>query len=214
MEIYQTEEEQVEALKKWWKENGNSVIFGVVLGLAAIFGWREWQDYNIEQSASASMLYQQMVTASRENNAKTVREKAKEITTAYENTAYAVFARLALAKIAVTNGELDAAAGDLQWALDNTSQDSLRHVISLRLARVLIAQGKLNKASAVLDTNSDKGEFSVSYQELKADMLRLENKVDAARDAYQQALSMAQASGQVTTIIEMKLDDLGRNKSE
>ena len=214
MEIYQTEEEQVEALKKWWKENGNSVIFGVVLGLAAIFGWREWQDYNIEQSASASMLYQQMVTASRENNAKTVREKAKEITTAYENTAYAVFARLALAKIAVTNGELDAAAGDLQWALDNTSQDSLRHVISLRLARVLIAQGKLNKASAVLGTNSDKGEFSVSYQELEADMLRLENKVDAARDAYQQALSMAQASGQETTIIEMKLDDLGRNKTE
>ncbi len=213
MEIYQTEEEQVEALKKWWKENGNSVIFGVVLGLGAIFGWREWQDYNIEQSASASMLYQQMVAASRENNAKTVRDKAMEITTIYENTAYAVFARLALAKIEVTNGELDAAAGDLQWALDNTSQESLRHVIYLRLARVLIAQGKLVEASTVLGTNSDKGEFSVSYQELEADILRLENKVDAARDAYQQALNMAHASGQETTIIEMKLDDLGRNKA-
>ena len=213
MEIYQTEEEQVEALKKWWKENGNSVIFGVVLGLTAIFGWREWQDYNIEQSASASMLYQQMVAASRENNAKTVRNKAMEITTVYKNTAYAVFARLALAKIAVTNGELDAAAGNLQWALDNTSQESLRHVIYLRLARVLIAQGKLGEASAVLGTNSDKGEFSASYQELEADVLRLENKVDAARDAYQQALNMAHASGQETTIIEMKLDDLGRNKA-
>ena len=213
MEIYQTEEEQVEALKKWWKENGNSVIFGVVLGLTAIFGWREWQDYNIEQSASASMLYQQMVAASRENNAKTVREKAMEITTVYKNTAYAVFARLALAKIAVTNGELDAAAGDLQWALDNTSQESLRHVIYLRLARVLISQGKLGEASAVLGTNSDKGEFSASYRELEADVLRLKNKVDAARDAYQQALNMAHASGQETTIIEMKLDDLGRNKA-
>ena len=213
MEIYQTEEEQVEALKKWWKENGNSVIFGVVLGLTAIFGWREWQDYNIEQSASASMLYQQMVAASRENNAKTVREKAMEITTVYKNTAYAVFARLALAKIAVTNGELDAAAGDLQWALDNTSQESLRHVIYLRLARVLIAQGKLGEASAMLGTNSDKGEFSASYRELEADVLRLKNKVDAARDAYQQALNMAHASGQETTIIEMKLDDLGRNKA-
>lgn len=213
MEIYQTEEEQVEALKKWWKENGNSVIFGVVLGLGAIFGWREWQDYKIEQSASASMLYQQMVAASRENNAKTVRDKAMEITTIYENTAYAVFARLALAKIEVTNGELDAAAGDLQWALDNTSQESLRHVIYLRLARVLIAQGKLVEASTVLETNSDKGEFSVSYQELEADILRLENKVDAARAAYQQALNMAQTSGQETIIIEMKLDDLGRNKT-
>lgn len=159
------------------------------------------------------MLYQQMVAASRENNAKTVRDKAMEITTVYKNTAYAVFARLALAKIAVTNGELDAATGDLQWALDNTSQESLRHVIYLRLARVLIAQGKLGEASAVLGTNSDKGEFSASYQELEADVLRLENKVDAARDAYQQALNMAHASGQETTIIEMKLDDLGRNKA-
>ncbi len=213
MDIYQTEDEQVEALKKWWKENGNSAIFGVVLGLAAIFGWREWKDYSIEQSAAASSLYQQMITASRANNTETVAEKADEIVSVYESTTYAAFAKLALAKIAVANGELDAATEDLQWALDNTQQDSIRHVIILRLARVLIARGKPGEASAVLGTNPEKGEFSVSYQELEADIIRLEGKTEAARDAYQQALNMARESGQDTAILEMKLDDLGHNNA-
>ena len=37
-----TEEEQVEALKSWWKENGKSLIMGVVIAVAAVFGWRGW----------------------------------------------------------------------------------------------------------------------------------------------------------------------------
>ena len=36
MDIYQTEDEQVEALKKWWEENGKSVIFGLCIGVVAI----------------------------------------------------------------------------------------------------------------------------------------------------------------------------------
>ena len=44
MDIHRTEEEQVEAIKTWWKANGTSVIVGVVLGVAVIFGVRYWFD--------------------------------------------------------------------------------------------------------------------------------------------------------------------------
>lgn len=214
MDIYQTEDEQVEAIKKWWEENGKSAIFGVVLGLAAIFGWREWQDHRLEQSESASALYQQMISAARENNSESLSTNADELSTKYKDTTYAVFAKLALAKIAVRNGELDSAAEDLRWALDNCSQDSLVHVIKLRLIRVLIAQNKLSEADTMLSSSTDRGEFGVGYEELEADILRLEGNIEAARLAYQEALGMARSSGQDTVILDMKLDDLGRSEAQ
>ena len=36
MEAYRTEEEQVEALQRWWDENGRSTILAVVVALAAL----------------------------------------------------------------------------------------------------------------------------------------------------------------------------------
>ena len=43
MDIYASEEEQVQAIKKWGKENGPGIIAGLILGLGALFGWRYWQ---------------------------------------------------------------------------------------------------------------------------------------------------------------------------
>ena len=211
MDIYQTEEEQVEALKKWWDENGKSAIFGVVLGLGAIFGWREWQDYEITQAASASQVYEEMVIAARSSDAETVEKKANEITAEYNSTAYGMFARLSLAKVAADKGQLDVAATELRNALAETSQDSIKHVIRLRLARVLASAGDTAEARKVLSQVSARGEFEVSYLELEGDLSRQENNLDSARDTYQQAVILAQASGQDTTVLDLKLDDLGRN---
>lgn len=211
MDIYQTEDEQVEALKKWWKENGKSAIFGIVLGLMAIFGWREWKDYEAEQAASASQLYQEMIIAARDEQADIAAEKANAIVTEYESTAYAVFAKLGLAKIAVAKNELDKAIENLQWALDNTTQNSLRHVITLRIADVLIAQNKLGEANTLLGNNTNRGDFSASYLQLEGDVQRLEGNIDAAVEAYQKAVSIAQQSGLDTSILDMKLDDLGHS---
>ena len=211
MDIYQTEEEQVEALKKWWEENGKSAIFGVVLGLGAIFGWREWQDYEITQAATASQIYEEMVIAARANDAATMEKRANEITAEYDSTAYGMFARLALARVAADKGEFDAAASELRTALGETSQESIKHVIRLRLARVLASAGNISEAKSVLSQSSDRGEFEVSYLELEGDLARQNSNFDDARNTYQQAITLAQSSGQDTTVLDMKLDDLGRN---
>jgi predicted negative regulator of RcsB-dependent stress response len=212
LDIYQTEDEQVEALKKWWQENGKSAIFGVLLGLMAIFGWREWNDYKIEQATAASQLYQQMIQASREGSSDTLSDTAKKISNNYKDTAYAVFAKLATAKLSVADDELESAVVDLRWALDNTSQDSLSHVITLRLIRVLIAQNKLGEAKTLLAPASDSGEFAGSYKELEADILKLEGDTEGARIAYQDAIDTMQSLGQQAPVIDLKLDDLGRSK--
>ena len=56
-----TEEEQVEALKSWWKENGKSLIMGVVIAVAAVFGWRGWNQYQDDFAANASAMYESIL---------------------------------------------------------------------------------------------------------------------------------------------------------
>ena len=79
MDGYTTEDEQVEVLKRWWNENGKSAIFGIVLGLGAIFGWREWQGHVSIQAETASQLYQEALTAAGQNNVQQARDKANAI---------------------------------------------------------------------------------------------------------------------------------------
>lgn len=209
MDIYQTEEEQVEALKKWWAENGKSAIFGVVLGLGAIFGWREWQDYESIRATAASELYQEMVVAARTDDAVKLEERALDIVSEYDNTAYGVFARLALARVAVEKGELETAATQLRAALEETSNTHIEHVIRLRLGRVLTNAGKTTEAAKLLAGVKKRGEFEVSYLELEADIQRRDKKLSEAHDTYQEAIAVASSKDLDTSLLELKRDDLG-----
>lgn len=210
MDIYQTEDEQVEALKKWWEENGKSAVFGVVLGLVAIFGWREFKDYRVEQTENASQLYQQMVIGLRDSDAESVAKIAADLQANHASTSYAVFADLGLAKLAIADNKPDEAVSHLQSALKKNSHDALRDIISLRLVRAYIASDKLDSALAVIKKNRSDNAFKVNYQELEGDIYKMQGDFQKARDTYQTALNAAGESGQDTIVIDMKLNDLGR----
>ena len=209
METYQTDDEQVEALKKWWEENGTSIAFGVVLGLGAIFGWRWWQDSKLREAELVSDLYQSMIVAATGNEPEQAQLIAEEITTDYSSTSYAVFARLALAKYAVAANDYTQAAEHLQWAQDNNDLDGLDKEIRLRLAKVLTAQDKYEESLALIDSG-DKGQFAGAFNELKGDIKTFQGDMDAARLAYQQAIEQLRVLQTDTALVEMKLNDLGK----
>ena len=209
MDVYATEEQQIEEIKKWWKENGLSIVAGVVLGLGAIFGWRAWQSHLVTEAEAASMVYQKMTTAISEEKTDEMRKYAGELLADYPATAYAVFAKLFLAKQAVDDKQPAEAEEHLRWALDNSKDDSLTHEIRLRLARVMAAQEKFSDALALLDI-TDKGAYSGHYDEVRGDILTQQGDIEGARAAYQQAQTKFKAAGTDTAILEMKLDDIGR----
>lgn len=209
MDVYRTEEEQVEALKKWWKENGKSVVIGLVIGLGAIFGWRTWQEEQLRQAEAASEMYQQMVIAVRDDNDPDQAQKtAEQIINDYGSTVYAVFAKLLQAKLAVDAQNLEGATEYLRWSLDNNHDKSLQHLIRLRLARVLLARDKSDAASSIIDVKQI-GPFSAAYDELRGDIKQHDGDIEAARIAYQQALTKRQASRKDISVLEIKLDELG-----
>ena len=208
MDVYTSEAQQIEAIKKWWRENGFSIVLGVTLGLSGIFGWRYWQDVKVEQAESASVLYSEMIASLSNDNGAEARELADRILADYENTTYGVFALLALARLAVADVDLVAAETHLRQALKQNTDDTFSHVIRMRLIRVLISQDKLEQASNLI-SGQEKSGFASGYDELTGDISVLQGEFEAARNSYQQSIDKARAEGRDISTLELKLDNIG-----
>ena len=88
MDVIRSEEEQIESLRKWWSENGLSVIGGIIIGFVAIFGWRSWQGYQSAQAEAASNLYANLNIDVRQQKFDHAREVANRILSEYKETGY------------------------------------------------------------------------------------------------------------------------------
>ena len=163
MSTYQTDEEQVEAIKKWWKENGKSVIGGVALGLLLVGGGKGWMEYSRVQAENTSNLYESFSRAARENNLEAASQRADQLVGDFGKTTYADFAVLEMAKLQYQAGDKEKARQRLQWVLDNASDPAIKQMAQLRLAALLLDMGKPDDAEALAGAASEggfAGEFS------------------------------------------------------
>lgn len=198
-----TDEEQVEALKKWWRENGKSVIGGVVLGLALVGGWRGWQYYEQTRAETAGLEYDGLLVAVESKNPERAAQLSERLRADYDDTAYASLAALHVAKLKVEAGDRAAAQAQLEWVRANAPDPALREIAGLRLARLLIDGGELDAAGRLLD-GAPRGAFAPELAELRGDLARARGDVATARAAYEEAL----AGKPGASILRMKLDDL------
>ncbi len=209
MDPYTSEAQRIEDIKKWWRENGLSVVLGLTLGVSGIFGWRYWQGAQAGQAEAASALYSDMVAALQDENDTGAQEFAEQILADYDGTAYGVFALMTLARLAVADADLEGAEARLRRALAQCKDAALAHVIRLRLARVLISRNEPEQAGAVLEVR-EQGAFAAGYNELLGDIGVMQGDLETARDAYQRALDTARAADRDMTTVELKLDNVGQ----
>jgi len=212
VEIYNSEEEQVEAIKEWWEKNGRMVMAAILALLVAVGGWKYWSGTKQKQAEAASVQYQQMLDVL-DSNPKEAMELGRSVVSTYPNSSYAVMASLAMAKAAMAEKDLDAAAAHLRQAMDQADLNEYKQVARLRLAEVLLAQGKADEALALLGKDPEPS-FRGSYAELRGDILLSQGKREAAHDAYQNALDGYKNVPEKRSIVQMKLDDLVENKAE
>ena len=185
-----------------------SIVTGAVLGLGAVFGWRAWTDYTQQQTEQASAEYAQLQSALDKGDADEVIERGKKMISEYRSTPYSDLAALALAKLKLERGDAAAAAAHLQWVLDHAKQAAIERVARLRLARVLLSQGEIDQALALLE-EAEPGGFLSTYEELKGDLYLAKDDRERARDAYRSALDALQTGVPNRSLLQMKLDDLG-----
>lgn len=209
---YASDEEQLEAIKRWWAENGRAVIAGVVIAIGGVAGWHQWNSYQQARAEQASAAYlsflEQVETAAAE-----AVEQGRSLIDDYASTPYATLTAFWLARHQAQQGEHEAAAEHLRWVLDNSGNDGMRHIARLRLGRLLLGAGQHEEALAVLRTRGEAG-FGSQYQELRGDIHAARGERDAAVSAYRNALKDNDISSQRRSIIQLKLGDLGAAAEE
>jgi predicted negative regulator of RcsB-dependent stress response len=205
VEIYQTEEEQVEALKRWWKENSTSTIVGLVMGIVIILGWNYWQDHKKTQAAQASATYDQLLKALDEDKKESVDKLAGRLQEQFKGSEYAAFSGLFEAKLKSQQGDL-AAAKQILKTIAATPDKQLGNIAKIRLVRLMLATGEYEQGLQVInevDAKEASG-YSASYDELVGDLYVALDRLDEARTSYQNALR----NGQPSPLLQFKIDDL------
>ncbi|MFQ3170650.1 MAG: putative negative regulator of RcsB-dependent stress response [Oleispira sp.] len=213
-EEMRTEEEQVEAIKNWWNENGKSLLVTIAVVLSGYFGWNAYQDHQRTQGEAASSIYQKMVSkATKPLAEQTEADKielevvAAQLKAEYPGTLYAQFSSLYLAKFAIEANDFEGAAAELQALVDAGDKNPVTYLAQVRLARVFIQLEKLDEALALVDTTPE-ASFAAQYEETKGDVLFAKGDLAAALVSYQTARISATALGIDTQLISRKIDDL------
>lgn len=206
MEIYDTEEEQVAAIKRWWKENGAATMTGAVMGALLIGGWNFWQSYTKDKTTQASAMYEKLMKGAETNNVEEIQRLSESISVVHGSTAYSSYAALMLAKTKIKQGDLKSAKGIFEKQMKESNSVELRNIARIRLVRLLYSTGENEKGLQVIseaDQSNIQG-FSSSYDELKGDLYVELKRLGEARTAYDSALR----SGNRSPLLQFKLDDI------
>jgi predicted negative regulator of RcsB-dependent stress response len=204
------EQEQIAALKAWWKQYGNLVVLALLavsLAFAAFEGWRYWQR---TQAAGAAAVYGEVQKALRANDPKRVRDLAGTLIDKYPRTVYASLAALLSAKAAFTSGDAKTARVQLQWVVDNAKDPEIEAVARVRLATVLLDEKAYDDALKVLAAVPAGGSFDGVVAAVKGDILAAKGSTAEARAAYKAALDKTERSDPgAREALQIKLDALG-----
>lgn len=216
MEVYRTEEEQLEAIKRWLRDNGRQVVLGILTAAVVAFGVYSWQQRQLHQREAASVAYENLLHAANQLDVQansdtiaTARHLADSLKTDFPNLAYAQFAALFNAKIAIQQNDLAGAESELRWVLDHKPSPEIKATTQLRLARVLHAKGDDNAALVLLDGN-DVGSYGGAYMQLRGDIELARGNIEASKTAYEKAqeLERKMATPVNDPLLDMKLRDL------
>ncbi len=202
------EQEQIAAMKDWWRRYGNLVTTAVLVVLVLVAGMQAWNYYRAQQSTAAATLYSQLDTADQSKEPKKVQDIAAAIASSHASTAYASMAQLRAAKSLASDNDLAGAKLRLQWVIDNTKEEEMRDVARVRLAGVLLDEKKLDEALKLAETKHNAA-FDGIYADMKGDILTAQGKRAEARAAYQIALEKLDQRSSYRQLLQVKLDAVG-----
>ncbi len=209
MDNYETEEQQVEAIKKWWQENYKMVVFLGLAGLTAIVGVQQWKQNKVISGQTASAEYDHVLSTVRDETGAPIKHQVDTLLNEYSDYPYAALAVMLEAKQLIAADKPGRAEEKYQWVIANAKAKNLQHISRVRLASLMASQGKNEQALELL--NVDEGSFKASYLEVKGDILVTLKRIEEARSAYDQALQAYAAIGSNSQILKIKRNDLGNS---
>lgn len=215
MAVHLTEEEQLEALKRWWSENGKTLTIAVAVALAGFWGWNQYQAHQEQKAEDSSAAFQKLVdginglegAADQATQKAELQVLASELASDHGDTLYGNFAQLYVAKQAVDDGNAEKAKEILLAVIDHPANDAVKDLARLRLARVTFSAGDADGALQLLQGKVSEA-FASFYDEIKGDIHLAQENLSDARSAYQRAFDGLEASDFMRrNLLQLKLDN-------
>ncbi len=206
-DIFLTQEEQDERARKWLKDNGPALAIGIALGIGGIFGWEQYKDNQQTKAERASALYEQVLGEFQDSELSDIDAQFSELKSSFAGTSYAAKAALIKARqLAVT--DVNAAAEELQWVVDNAPESGLQHTARIRLAKIKLSQSDLDAAAQLAAVKPQHG-FASHYAEILAEVAVQRGDTSTARQELQRAIdSLSQSQAAYSRLLSIKLDRL------
>ncbi len=207
MEINTTDQDEIEQLKKWWNENGTSLVIGVSAGLMLLFGWKAWHNYVDSQGMAASQYFEQMQSALIQSDSEKASTVGDQLLNQYPGTIYAANGALGLAAMKINQNDTSGARVHFQWVLENSDFESPRQLARLGIARSYLSEGDTVQALKQL-AQLENSIYSAHVSEVKGDALRKQGDDNGAQLAYAAALQSMDSMDERRDLVEMKLAEV------
>jgi predicted negative regulator of RcsB-dependent stress response len=208
MQVQHAENHELMVLKQFMQKYGKILLITFAVLLIAFFGATYIQSSSGTRAANASQIFQEMMLAEMQHDSATATAKGEQLIADYSKTPYSQLSALLLAKMAVSEGNLDQAATKLLWVIDRSgSQKVAKNIATVRLATVYQAQGKIDEALALVEKEPDAA-YTALYAQLRGDLYLAKGDIEKAKTSYELALSSL-PPGTQAPITQMQLLDLG-----
>ena len=205
MADHMQDEADLEALKRWWDENGKGLVGAAVIAVLGTLGWQQYESYSASQDEAASDLYATMLAIQlEEGDPDQMLAIAATLKAEHSGSTYAQFAAMLEARVAVEADDLAAAESALRWALSaGDARSDIGQLIQLRLARVLAGQGAETEALAILSQGSQA--YPVAYAQAEGDIHLAAGRTEDALAAYRIGRDAASDLGQFSASLDTKV---------
>lgn len=208
VDVYDSHE-QSERVKSWLRENGSAIVMGLVLAFGALFGFKQFQVWQVSKSRQASAEYETLVELLSAQQLDAAVANFETLKSEFANSAYTPLAALHMARARIEAGQPDLAEGLLRQAMEQGRPQPVAVIARERLARLLLDRGDADAAMNLLDTADTDVGFEARFAELRGDIEKARGNADAAIEHYQLALEMQETGVGYRPLLEMKLEALG-----
>jgi len=206
MDDYLDEKEQIEEIKSWLKENWLALVAGVIVGFGGLFSWNWYQDSVYESNSQALTIFDQAQQELTLGNFDSALAMLQNLRSDYNSSPYTDFLGLLYSTYLLSNGNTADAAVEIEYVLNNTTDDYLRLIATWRLARVNVEITNYDRALELVQNKNHA--LSANFTELEGDVYFFRGEFDLASNTYMSILSDPNINSIDLNTLMLKINNL------